>query len=348
MKKVVIKLGSSVIAPGGKFDTALIGRIAREIITLEDLGYKTVIVSSGAVACGLNQLGFKKRPADMPALMALSSVGQIVLMDVYKRQFHKHDKFCSQILLTWDDFEHRKRFLNARHTLEKLFLLGVVPVINENDTISFDEIRFGDNDRLSALVSDLVSADVLIILSNVEGLMKGKEVVKVVPQVNSEIFKLVKDENNMFTRGGMYTKLEAARIATSAGIKVVIACGHEKNVITRIVNSEALGTTFLPACNVSRARKRWIAFSKKVKGKIFIDEGAQNALLCGGRSLLAVGIVKTEGDFKKNDSVEVVGKDDIVIGCGLSNYSSDDLAQVRQHTFDHEVIHRDNFVQKEK
>jgi glutamate 5-kinase len=346
MKKAVVKIGSSVIAPAGRLDPNRIANIIKDILEAERKGWKVILVSSGAIACGMNKLGFKKRPHDNYSLMALASLGQILLMDIYAEKFKNHKKFCAQILLTWDDFDNRKRFLNARQTINKLLRLEIVPVINENDAVSYEEIRFGDNDRLSALVGDMVEAQALIILSDVDGLIKEGKVIKVVSEIDSKIFRLAKSENKIFTAGGMFTKLEAARIASLGGIKTVIANGGKENVISDILNEADIGTVFLPCQKIEAARKRWIAFSKKIKGKICIDDGAKEAVINKGKSLLGVGVIRTEGDFKRKDAVCVVDREGKILGCGLINYSCEDLRELKGKKFEKEIIHRDNFVRK--
>jgi glutamate 5-kinase len=347
MNKIVVKVGSSVIAPGGKLDSRLITRMVSDFLEAEKKGYKIILVSSGAIACGLDKFGYKRKPQDIHSLMALSSLGQILLMDIYADKFKKYKKLCAQILLTWDDFDNRKRFLNARLTIDKLLSMGIIPIINENDAVSFEEIKFGENDRLAALVADLVSAQMLIVLSDVEGLIKEDKVVKVVPKIDTEVFRLVKKSADNFTAGGMSSKLEAAGVAVSSGIKTVIAKGRENKVISRLLKGEELGTVFLPSKKVGQARKRWIAFSKKAKGRVYVDAGAAAAILNKGRSLLSVGIVKVEGDFKRKDAVEVLDEKGIVCGCGLINYSCEEMIDLKGKKFDKEIIHRDNFVKKE-
>ncbi|MDD4955777.1 MAG: glutamate 5-kinase [Candidatus Omnitrophica bacterium] len=347
MKKLIVKVGSSIIAPSGKLNHSLVEGLVKDILEAEKLGFKVVLVTSGAIACGADRLGAKKKPSDTASLMALASVGQIILMDAYAAQFKKHKKSCAQILLTWDDFDNRKRFLNAKNTINKLLSLDITPIINENDAISFDEIKFGDNDRLSALVSDLIRAQTLLILSDVEGLLDKGKIVNTVSKIDEKVSSLVTAKNKGFTSGGMLTKLEAGKIATCSGIKMIIASGRTERVISRIANGESMGTTFLASEAICKARKRWIAFSKKVKGKIYIDNGAKEAILSRGRSLLCVGITKTEDDFKRGDSVEVLDEAGNVLGCGLVNYSSQELTGCRTKKFEKEVIHRDNFVGKE-
>ncbi|MFA5272123.1 MAG: glutamate 5-kinase [Candidatus Omnitrophota bacterium] len=348
MKKIVVKVGSSVIAPAGNLDHKLIANIIADIIETEKSGYKIILVSSGAIACGASKLGLKKRPQDAHSLMAIASLGQIILMDAYQTAFKKHDKLCAQILLTWDDFDNRKRFLNARATLDKLLNMNVIPVVNENDAIASDEIKFGDNDKLAALVSVLAGAEKTIILSDVEGLLDEKGQVKTIPEkMNADLYKLVKNKEGQFTSGGMVAKLKAAEIASKTGTNLYIAYGGEAGIIESIVKGEQKGTCFLPNVKIEKARKRWIALSKKIKGKIWIDDGAKEAILNKGKSLLCVGIIKTEHEFKKGDSVEVLDANGNILGCGLVHYSSHELADCRNKKFAKEAIHRDNFVLKE-
>jgi len=344
IKKVVVKIGSSVIAPFGRLDSSLIDSIVEDIIKAEKTGVKVVLVSSGAIASGLNVLGYKRRPTDTHSLMAISSVGQIALMDIFNAKFKKSGRMCAQILLTWDDFDDRQRFMNIRKTIDKLMSMNIVPVINENDVISFQEIRFGDNDCLSALVADLVNADLLIMLSDVKGLLKEGELVNEVKEIDSSIASLARREDKVYTSGGMLTKLKAAKVATASGIKTVIAYGREKGVILNILNGKNIGTLFLPSQSKDRARKRWIAFSKKIKGRICIDDGAKDALLNRGKSLLGVGITAVERNFKKGDAVEVLDSQGKVAGCGLVNYSSQELEDAKKKGLKKEVIHRDDFV----
>jgi glutamate 5-kinase len=347
MKKIVVKVGSSIIAPSGKLNPKIIFNIVSDIINTEKLGYKIILVSSGAIACGANCLGLKKRPQDAHSLMAIASLGQIVLMEAYQAAFKKRDKLCAQILLTWEDFEDRKRFLNARSTLDKLLNMNVIPIINENDAISNDEIKFGDNDRLAALVNDLVGAEKIIILSDVEGLLDEKGVVKTGTKMHADLYKLVKNKEGQFTSGGMAAKLKAAEIVASTGSTIHIASGSECGIIESIAKGEQKGTCILPAAKIEKARKRWIALSKKIKGKIWIDDGAKDAILNKGKSLLCVGIIKTEHEFKRGDSVEVLDTNGNILGCGLVHYSWHDLVGCRNKKFAKEAIHRDNFVRKD-
>lgn len=348
VKKIVVKIGSSVIAPFGKINSSLIEQIVKDILKVEESGFKVILVSSGAIASGLNILGYKKRPQETHSLMAISSLGQIILMGIFNEKFQKHKRQCAQILLTWDDFDNRQRFMNIRKTIDKLLAINITPIINENDAVSYEEIRFGDNDCLSALVANLVGADLLIILSDVEGLLKGNTLVKEVKDIDSDILSLARREDKIHTSGGMISKLKAVKITTASGIKTVITCGKEKEVIFRLLAGEKIGTLFLPSANKNQARKRWIAFSKKLKGTLYIDEGAREALINGGRSLLAVGVTQTKGSFEKGDAVRVSDNKGSVLGCGLVNYSSQELQAIEKKAFRKEVIHRDNFVKSDK
>lgn len=344
MKIAVVKIGSSVIAPRGNLDTGLVAKIVKDILDVQARGFKVVLVSSGAIACGLNVLGHKRKPQDIHSLMAISSLGQVILMDVFNAKFKKYGTMCAQILLTWDDFDNRTRFMNVRKTIDRLFAMGVVPIINENDAVSYEEIRLGDNDCISARVADLVGASHLIILSDVEGLFDKDVLVREVRQVDAKIRALVCKKDTTHTSGGMNTKLEAARIAALAGIPTVIAHGRTTRAVSRILSGEAVGTLFVSCQKKHGARKRWIIFSKKTKGTVTIDEGAVQALLFKGKSLLGVGITKSEGDFKKGDAVRVLNQEGKVIGHGIVNYDASEFIKIKEKRFEKEAIHRDNFV----
>ncbi|MBD3245782.1 MAG: glutamate 5-kinase [Candidatus Omnitrophica bacterium] len=344
MKKIVVKVGSSVIAPQGRLDTALVGRLLVDIHEAERQGFRMILVSSGAIACGMHALGYREKPRDTASLMAISSCGQIALMDVFNAKCKRLKRSCAQLLLTWEDFDHRARFKNVRKTIEKLLSFGVLPVINENDVVSFEEIRFGDNDRLSALVADLITAQKLIILSDVHGLYDGETLVKEVVKMESKIPAMVRRSRSGHTSGGMQTKLQAAAIAMSSGIPTHIAYGREKNVISRIVGGEHIGTLFAPLEKIGKARKRWIAFGKKPKGKLYVDEGAAEAVLHKGKSLLAVGIRRVEGRFARGDAVHVLDEQGTLLGYGIVNYDAAVLRENGDQRLEKAVIHRDDFV----
>lgn len=344
MKKIVVKIGSSVIAPKGKLDSKLVSMLVKDIVSVEKKGYKVILVSSGAIACGLNKLGYKRKPNDTHSLMAISSVGQIILMDVFNDKFKKYKKTCAQILITWDDFDDRRRFINVRKTIDKLLSMGIIPIINENDAVSFEEIKLGDNDCISARVADLVEAQRLIILSDVDGLFDGDRLVEEVSVIDEKVRRLIKKKDTTHTAGGMQTKLQAAAIAMNSGIKTHIASGRKKNIICSTANDQSFCTVFLPSQKAHNARKRWIAFSKKPKGKIFIDKGAQEALLLKGKSLLAVGIIKCEGNFNADDAVHIVDEKGALLGYALANYDKKSLQDTKNKRYEKEVVHRNNFV----
>lgn len=341
-KIIVVKIGSSVIAPGGKIDPDLIAKIVGDILEVENKNYKVILVSSGALACGLKALGYKRRPQNIHSLMAISSFGQVILMDFFNESFKKRRKKCAQVLLTWDDFDIRERFINVYKTIDKLINMNILPVINENDAVSYEEIRLGDNDCISARVADLFQAKHLIILSDVKGLMQQNKVVGQVNCLNKDIFSLAKKEDKVHTSGGMMTKLEAAKIALAGGVHTTIAYGREKNVVQKIISGQRRGTLFLAQSRKHKARKRWIAFSKKVKGTLVVDDGAREAIINKGKSLLAVGITSYRGNFKQSDKVAVTDKDNNLLGYGISNYDKKDLAENK--VFKKEVIHRNDFV----
>ncbi|MCX5706077.1 MAG: glutamate 5-kinase, partial [Candidatus Omnitrophica bacterium] len=290
-KRVVIKIGSSLFcSKADTFDAGLVDSFAAEVASLIKDGIEIILVSSGAIALGMSILKLNKRPKELSFLQASAAIGQHELMDLYRKAFKEHNLNCAQLLLTWEDFSDRKRYLNAKNTLDTLLKLKSVPVINENDTVSTEEIKFGDNDRLSALVSTLVDADLLIILSDVPGLLdKNNRVIKMVDKITVEIKSLAAPTNKKACVGGMITKIEAARIAVDSGIACVIAKGDRKGIINLAVdNPEDAGTIFLPKGIRLGAKKRWMAFGTKTKGKVIVDEGAKKAL-GDKKSLLCVG-----------------------------------------------------------
>ncbi len=341
-KRIVIKVGSSIL------DAARFSHLAQEISSLMRAEEKEVVlVSSGAIALGMNIMNLKNRPKELGFLQAAAAIGQNALMDNYSEAFAVGKIRCGQVLLTWDDFDSRKRYLSAKNTLLTLLKLGVLPVVNENDTISTDEIKFGDNDRLSALVATLVDADLLIILSDVDGLWdENKKIIKVVAEINSEIKKLACPTDKQTCVGGMVTKIDAAKIAVGSGIPCVIANGRTKGNISTIVrNPEGLGnwTLFLSKKDSLDSRKRWIAFGTKPKGKISVDDGAKRALV-NKKSLLSVGIVKAEGNFDCDDIISIVDLKGNEFARGKSCISCRQLDKVKGSRYDKEIVHCDNIV----
>lgn len=350
IKRVVVKLGSSLIATY-RFKPHRTGlrRLVKQVDALRRRGIDVVLVSSGAIVLGLGALNERVRPSDVASLQAAAAIGQTALMNVYSELFKKCGRTCAQILLTWDDFDDRQRFNNARSTLLKILERGVIPVINENDTIATDEIKFGDNDRLSALVASLIHADLLVILSDVEGLYdlnsEDKKIFQEVKEITAEIEGVAggTGKKNM-SKGGMKAKLEAVRIATHADVPCVITGGHLPDILLRIVSGERVGTLFLEKEDKLLSHKHWIAFGAKPKGVIIVDDGAKAALLKGGRSLLLVGIVRWEGNFKAGDVVTVCDVNRQEIGRGVCNYSDGDLVKIENRTGKQEAIHYDHLV----
>jgi len=346
-KRIVIKIGSSLFYENGDLNMLRFWGIVSNIAGLIKLTRKeVVIVSSGAIALGMNLMKLKTRPKELPVLQATAAIGQNALMDDYSKYFRKYKITCAQVLLTWDDFDNRQRYLNAKNTLLTLLKLGVVPIINENDTISTDEIRFGDNDRLSALVATLINADLLIIFSDVEGLLdRNKKLIKVVGEITPQIRALACPTDKKSCVGGMVTKIEAAKIAMDSGIPCVIAKGGTGRIIFDIVRNPAggIGTLFLPRRSRLAAKERWIAFGTKPKGKIMVDDGAKSALI-NKKSLLSVGISACEGNFDAGDIVSVRDKSNLEFARGEVGISSGELDDIKGKRYHKEIIHRDNIV----
>jgi len=344
MKRIVIKIGSSVIAPQGQINEAFFHRFIGDVDSVLKKHIQVIVVSSGAIASGVKTAGLSSRPSKLDDLQALASVGQIVLMNHFLKAFGSHERICAQLLLTWEDFEERDRYLNVKATLLTLLKRGIVPVINENDAVSTDEIKFGDNDKLSALVANLVEADMLIILSDVEGLFSGDRLVREVHDIDREAIPHLKPhQDRSLTKGGMQSKLDAARITTAAGIPTVIASGLTKGIVSRIVaGEEPAGTVFCARARNAGARKRWIVFGKKERGRLAIDEGAEYAIVHKGKSLLLPGIRSVEGSFHKGDAVTLLNQQGECIAKGIVCYSAEQI-RARQGVKD-EVIHRDSLV----
>ena len=352
-KRIVIKVGSSLIYSNKLgFDLTIFEHIVEQIICLMNAGKEMAVVSSGAIALGMHVLGLKERPGVLSDLQAVAAIGQNELMNAYHRSF-KGKFLTAQVLLTHSDFNDRQRYLNARNTLFGLLehrryrTQRPIPIINENDTVSTDEIKFGDNDKLSALVAGLISADLLIILSDVDGLLDNqKKVIKVVPQINSQIKSFACPTNKKTCVGGMITKIEAARIAVDSGVPCVIANGNIKNIISEVIRDPLAGgnwTIFLPKKGYLAARERWIAFGAKPKASIIVDEGAKLALI-NKKSLLSVGVLALDGEFAQGDIVSVRDKQGYELARGKTGLASKQLAEVKGKRFDKEVIHRDDIV----
>ncbi|MFQ5713692.1 MAG: glutamate 5-kinase [Candidatus Scalinduaceae bacterium] len=366
VSKIVVKVGTRVLTnEDGFLDKNQIMELSRQIVGLYSAGYNVVVVSSGAIGAGISALGRHKRPNILPELQAAAAIGQGKLIEIYNECFEKQGYHAAQLLLTWQDFEDRQRYLNTCNTLHSLLSLGAIPIINENDTISVEEITFGDNDILSALVSNLLRAELLILLSSVDGLYvkpptsgKKSDVLSVVDGISDDIKKLAFKLKTKEGIGGMESKLEAASIVTSSGEAAIIANGRQPDVLSRIMGFDDIGTLFIPYKNKKKidSRKRWIGFIARPKGKIYIDNGASGALQKKGKSLLPSGIVKIDGDFVKGDVVSILSvKRHKEIARGLINYSSEEVQKIKglrtsfirktlgSKPYD-EIIHRDNMV----
>ncbi|MBF0533223.1 MAG: glutamate 5-kinase [Candidatus Omnitrophica bacterium] len=353
VKRLVVKFGSSVIATNQlKPRSSRLISLINEICAFQKKGIEVVLVSSGAIVLGMGEAGLKARPKDLASLQALAAIGQAKLMKQYCELFKKHKSMCGQVLLTWDDFAERERYNNARGTLAAIMANGAVPIVNENDTISTEEIKFGDNDKLSAMVASLVGADLLILLSDVEGLydLKGgnKKLFAEVREITQEIEGAVSGEmdgaKRHISRGGMSGKLDAIKIATKAKIPCVIANGETADILTRILQKESVGTFFFEAKEKAVARKHWILFGAKPKGGIVVDAGAVSALVDKGKSLLSPGVVACEGVFKADDVVVIRDPSGEEIGRGIVNYSAVEMLKKEDKKDKPEVIHRDDLV----
>ncbi|MDD5557950.1 MAG: glutamate 5-kinase [bacterium] len=361
-RRIVVKVGTNVLSDDrGRISGRLVGEIARQVAALRRDGREVILVTSGAIAAGMEIMGLSRRPRSLPRLQAAAAVGQGSLMHLYAGRFGEHGARVAQILLTADDLKARHRHLNARLTIMALLEGGIVPVINENDTVSTEEIRFGDNDILSALVAALVGADLLVILTDAPGLMtadprKGRgELIGEVRAVDARLEAAAGGAGTARGTGGMASKLRAARLVTSYGAAAVVADGREADILLRVAAGEAAGTLFHPAAGRMEGRKRWIAYFIKPRGEIVIDDGAAAAIAERGKSLLPTGVREVRGDFRPGDTVRLVTLAGREIARGLANYSSGDIgkimgkrtAEIRAvlgHGDYDEVVHRDNLA----
>ena len=362
VKRVVIKIGSGVITNSAGLDLDRIATFCEDVQQLRQRGYEVILVSSGAVAAGKADLGIVGRPKTIPLKQAAAAIGQSRLMRAYKDALGHHGLKAGQVLLTRDDLANRRRYLNARNTLMTLLEYGIVPIINENDTVVVDEIRFGDNDNLSAMATNLVEAQLLVILSDVDGLYDtdprsnpGARLISDVERITPEIEAMAGIEGSDLGTGGMVTKLKAAKRATLYGAGTAIINGRTAHNLLYLFDGHELGTYFLPARDPMAARKHWIAFTKKPKGKLILDEGAQKALTERGKSLLPSGIFKLDGSFERGDAVRLCDLDGNEFAKGVTNYTSAELsriigrktreiAEILGYQYGDEVIHRDNLV----
>jgi glutamate 5-kinase len=361
-RRIVVKVGSSVLTDDGELREEVFAGIARQVSKLADEGRQLVVVTSGAIALGSRELGWRGPGASIPEKQAAAAVGQIGIVDLYRRRFAEHGRRVGQVLVTRGGLEDRERFLNARHTLHKLLELGVVPIVNENDTVATEEIRFGDNDNLSAVVVNLVAADLLVILTDVDGLYteppaKGAPpppLFDVVESVTPAVERAARGSASAFGRGGMTTKLEAVRAAARCGADTVVCNGHDRDALLRVTAGEPFGTLFRAGSRLA-SRKHWLAFTRRTRGTLVVDAGAARALVEGGKSLLPAGISEVRGDFRLGDPVACVDAGGRELARGLVAYGADEIRriaglatrkipQVLGYSNGDEVIHRDDLV----
>ncbi len=348
VSRVVLKLGTGVLTDDRKQpDLAQMAQLVAQIAAQCQAGKEIVLVTSGAVGAGMGVLGYEKRPSDLAELQACAAVGQSRLMATYEKLFAQSHLQVAQVLLTHDDLEHHERHLNARNTLVSLLGHRVVPIINENDAVSFTELKFGDNDKLSALVACLLPADLLIIFTTVDGVIEnfGKENAKIlatIEQVDQTIERLASGTTSATAVGGMTSKIQAAKIVIRAGIPLVIASGKKPDVLARILGGEEEGTIFIPQPNRLKGRKRWIAFFHHPKGSLFVDDGAKKALREAGKSLLPPGIAKCDGDFSAGEIVRLCDLNGTEFARGICDFDSGTIKNRELPRA--EVVHRDNLV----
>ncbi|MDO3378589.1 glutamate 5-kinase [Geoalkalibacter halelectricus] len=362
VRRVVVKIGSNVISDGNGLLLPRIAALCQEVCRLKAQGLEVILVSSGAVSAGKGVLGISGRPQTIPLKQAAAAIGQPRLMRAYKEYFQEQGYLAAQVLLTRDDLANRRRYLNARNTLLTLLDFGVTPIINENDTVVVEEIRFGDNDNLSAMVASLLEADLLVILSDVSGLYDQNpqscpdaRLIPLVERVTDQIQAMAGGEGSALGTGGMASKVKAARRASLNGIGTLIINGRDPQTLARAFAGEEVGTYFLPARDRMAAKKHWIAFTKKPRGKVFVDEGARRALIEGGKSLLPSGITGVEGRFERGDSVRLCDAQGSEFAKGVIGYNLTELLRIMGkktseieaslgYKYGDEVIHRDNLV----
>ncbi len=346
--RIVVKLGTGVLTDSNKLiDPAQLEQLVAQLAALRKSGKEVVLVTSGAVGAGMGALGYNSRPSNLAEKQACAAVGQSRLMAAYDKLFSAHGLVVAQVLLTHEDLEHHERHLNARNTLVTLLGRGVVPIINENDAVSFTEIKFGDNDKLSALVASLLPADLLVILTTVDGVVEnfGKanaKTISVIEQIDATIENLAGGTTSETAVGGMASKVQAAKIVVRSGIPLVIASGKKKNVLAKILGGEDEGTLFVAQPNRLQGRKRWIAFFHHPKGALFVDDGAKKALRESGKSLLPPGVVRCEGEFAAGDVVRICDLDGLEFARGIARFDS---TAVRERKLPkEELVHRDDLV----
>jgi glutamate 5-kinase len=361
--RIVVKVGSSILTADGAVRPRIFTELIGQVAELSRAGRKVVVVSSGAIAMGSHRLGWSHPGRSIPEKQAAAAVGQIALMERYRKGFARHGLEVAQVLVTRMGLDDRERYLNAEHTLRKLLELGVVPVVNENDTVSTEEIRFGDNDNLSATIANIVGADLLILLTDVDGLFRSPPrkgappppLFDIVERIDTEVERAAQGSGHAFGRGGMITKLEAARKAAASGAATVIANGNQIGALVRIAAGDSIGTLFLAGPREERmgSRKHWLAFTARPRGDLVVDDGAVAALREQGRSLLPAGVTDVRGNFGIGDPVRCVDAQGNEVARGLAAYSAKEIARIKQlstrqiasvlgYSNGNEVIHRDD------
>ena len=346
--RIVVKLGTGVLTDSRKQpDPAQLAQLVAQLVALRKAGKEVVLVTSGAVGAGMGALGYESRPTNLAEKQACAAVGQSRLMTVYDQLFSTHGLVVAQVLLTHEDLEHHERHLNARNTLVTLLNLGVVPIINENDAVSFTEIKFGDNDKLAALVASLLPADLLVILTTVDGVIENfnsadAKTISVIEQIDAAIEGMAGGTTSETAVGGMASKIQAAKIVVRSGIPLVIASGKKRDVLAKIMAGEDEGTLFVPQPTKLQGRKRWIAFFHHPQGALFVDDGAKVALREGGKSLLPPGVARCEGDFAAEDVVRICDLNGTEFARGIAKFGAEEIRGKKLSRV--ELVHRDDLV----
>ncbi|WP_089611702.1 glutamate 5-kinase [Dehalobacterium formicoaceticum] len=364
-KRIVVKVGSTTLTCStGKMDLDLIDKLARKLTNAEHQGKEVILVTSGAVGVGRDKLGMCKKPKSIPEKQAAAAVGQGLLLHMYEKMFSEYGQTIAQILLTKGDIARRRSYINARNTLHTLLTMGIIPIINENDTVAWEEIRFGDNDTLAAMVAGLVDADLLIILSDIDGLYTGNpktcpdaQLIPLIREITPEIEALAGGAGSQLGSGGMQTKIQAARIAGNSGIPTVITQGKDLTLFDDILEGREVGTLFLPKEYKLHHRKRWIAYGAEIRGVLLVDQGAREAICTGGKSLLPIGVVGVEGHFEPGDIVSIQTADHQELARGIVDYDGENVRKIMGHQsqdiegilgfkdYDY-IVHRNNMVLK--
>ncbi len=362
VQRVVVKVGSGVLTAADGLNMAIIDELSTAICNIQAKGIEVILVSSGAIASGLRKIGISKRPDSVSHQQALAAAGQSCLMTAYEEAFGRHNQKVAQLLLTRDDLNHRRRYLNARNTILTLLSWNVIPIINENDTVVVDEIKFGDNDNLSAMVTNLMEAHLLVNLTNIDGLFdkdprtnNDAQLIRVIEKVTRNVKQYAGSIPGFLGTGGMASKISAANKVALGGVPTIIANGLNPGILKKIFSGDEEGTLFLPQQASLCKRKHWIVFTKSPKGEIVIDHGAESAIVKSGKSLLPSGIIDVRGKFRIGDSVQLINESEAEIAVGMTNYDASDIKRIAGKNtseiesilgfkYDDEVIHRDNLV----